>query len=322
MSSTNIWVLGDNRVGNTNQATALADSLSTDYEVKNIKYNLLGLLPNFMLMLYPWHVERHFIKALEDSPAPKLIISSGRRTASISMYLKKKFEHTKFVQILNPEGNINKFDLVILPEHDSCCEYSANIIRTIGAFNKIHTEKNKQSIDFHRYYPDAKNFIAVIIGGDNKKAKFKIEDAENLKNILLKITKNHPIPLFFSFSRRTSKKLKEIIKSNFLWPHIIYDPLEGGYNPYLDVLKEANYIICTGDSISMCSEAASSGIPLYIYGPISTKLKKHKFFVQELVDLGIARRLDANTNRLEKYDYNSLNEAVEIAKLIKQQLLL
>ena len=321
MLNSDIWVLGDNRVGNTNQAIALANNLNDNYEIKYLKYNFMGALPNSILMLFPLHLNGNLLKKLEDSPPPKLIISAGRRTAAVAIYLKRKFLNTKFIQIMNPGGFIDKFDLVILPQHDAFYKNTANVLKIIGAFSNIHHKVDEQSTNFHKYYPDAKKFIAVIIGGDNKVCKFSLENAVSLNDILLKLAENHPIPFFFSFSRRTPQFLKQLIRNNFLWPHTIYDPQEGGYNPYFDILKNADYIICTGDSISMCSEAATTGKPLYIYGPTNLRLKKHKFFVQQLVDLGIARALNLNVHNLDNYSYSPLNEVAEIAKFIKQNIL-
>ena len=321
MSDAIIWVLGDNRIGNTNQAIALADNLDMSFEVKNIRYNILGCLPNFALMMYPLHIDKNILKRLKDSSPPKLIISAGRRTAALAIYLKKIFSDVLLVQIMNPESNIDKFDLVILPEHDNFTKYNENVVKITGAFSNIHTKIDNKLSELPKYYPEVKKFIAVIIGGDNKDAKFTNQNALNLVNILQKIANNHTISLFFSFSRRTPKFLKQLVKNNFLWPHIIYDPSEGGYNPYFDMLKNADYIICTGDSISMCSEVASSGKPFYIYGPFNTELKKHKFFVQQLVDLGIARRLEENNYHLKEYTYTPLNEVGKIARLIKHNFL-
>ena len=84
------------------------------------------------------------------------------------------------------------------------------------------------------------------------------------------------------------------------------------------MLNNAEYIISTADSISMCSEAASTGKPLYIFCPDNFKLQKHNFFIQQLVDLGVARRLEDDTKYLKKYEYKPLSEITRIAKVIKE----
>ena len=71
----------------------------------------------------------------------------------------------------------------------------------------------------------------------------------------------------------------------------------------------------------MCSEAVSTGKPVYVFCPSSFKLKKHNYFIQQLVDLGLARRLDVSANNLEKYDYVPLAEISKVAEIINKKIL-
>ena len=93
------------------------------------------------------------------------------------------------------------------------------------------------------------------------------------------------------------------------------------YNPYIAMLANAKYIISTADSISMCSEAASSGKPLYIFCPASFNSSKHKIFIKQLVEQKIARIFDESVISLEEYSYKPLNEAERVAEIIKSLIL-
>ena len=321
--TTEIWVLGDHRVGNTNQAIALAEELKLSYEVKNVKYNLLGNLPNFFLKFSPLHVASEFLKTLEKGAFPQIIISSGRRTAPLALYLKEKSGNkAKVIQIMRPDIDSKNFDLLVLPQHDNVKQLNSNIIRVIGALSNSGTKIKSGAEELAKNYPEIKNFIAVLIGGDTKKHKFTESNAKELALTLSNIAINHSCPLFFSFSRRTSAMTKNIIKSMFAWPHIIYDPSDNLPNPYYGMLGKADFIICTGDSVSMCSEVASTGKPFYVYCPNDFKIvEKHRFFVQQLVDIGVARKLEGTTSSLEDYHYPPLNEVKKVADVIKAELL-
>jgi mitochondrial fission protein ELM1 len=168
-------------------------------------------------------------------------------------------------------------------------------------------------------YPEVKKFIAVIIGGATKKYNFSDADAESLSDIIRSVSDNHSIPLFVTFSRRTPKQVKLIFKKKLLSPHILYDPEENLPNPYPGIIGEGEYIITTADSISMCSEAASTGKPIYVFCPESFKLKKHRFFIQQLVDLSIVKMLDYNTAFLDKYNYEPLHEIDKVAEIVKKR---
>ncbi len=329
-----IWVLADSRLGNTKQAIALAEELAKDkgliYEVKQVGYTPLAALPNYLLHFYPIHIKSKSLQSLLQSDAPRLIISSGRRTATLATYLKKKFnsrqgkDKVHIIQIMKPDLSFAEFDLIVLPQHDEIGEPSSNVARIIGALSSTKNSsdsKKSEAASMRQYYPELRNFIAVIIGGNSKKSRFNTTATKEFVDILIKLSKHHAIPFVISFSRRTPEKLKELINKNFLWPNIIYDPASNKPNPYQAMITEAEYIISTADSISMCSEAASIGKPLYIFWDKDFKLKKHRFFVQQLIDLGIAKKLDNSVDVLKTYYYEPLHEVRKIADIIRTEIL-
>ncbi len=319
-SSPKVLVLVDSRLGNANQALALAAKLGIRYQVKNLRYNNFAKLPNFLLRFWPIHIKKSILKELSSREMPDIIISSGRRTASLAIYLKKLSGNTaKIIQIMRPGLDSKKFDLIILPQHDSYDSRLSNVVTVIGALNNVQAFMPEARSSFRNDYPDMKNFIAVIVGGSSNKHKFTIREAELLSDTIFNVSQNHSLPLFISFSRRTPLQVKKLFRKRFLQPHVIYDPEEIMPNPYPAIIGEAEYIITTADSVSMCSEAASTGKPIYIFCPPSFKLKKHRFFVHQLIDLDIARLLEPDIEFLEKYDYEPLDEADRIVEIIKDQ---
>ena len=356
-----IYVLTDERTGNTHQAIALAEKLATDYTLIKLQYNCLAKLPNFLLKYYPIHIKSELLQDILDQSLPDMIIAAGRRTTVLAFYLKKKFKDIKLIQIMQPNLPYNIFDAVILPYHDCHLSSSRNliagssknskIINTInyfldivvkprydkvdsrfrgndikhkniiainGAINNVTDKFAAVSLEIQKYYPDLKQFIAVIIGGNNKKFNFNKDEAILFASLLNKIYTNQTIPFFISFSRRTPLEVKSIIKNNMPSSTIIYDPNKDiGYNPYIAMLANAKYIIVTADSISMCSEAASSGKPLYIFYPPNFNSSKHKIFIKQLVEQKIARIFDESVISLEEYNYKSLNESERVAEIIK-----
>ncbi len=386
-----IWVIADDRTGNTHQAIALAEKLTvllhgsknapgvipwldhgiqkkikedwiprssremtteksihtttsklaTDYTLIKLQYNCLAKLPNFLLKYYPIHIKSELLQDIMAKPLPDMIITAGRRTAVLAFYLKKKFKDIKLIQIMQPNLPYNVFDAVILPYHDS--SNSQNVIPWLdhgiqkkikedwiprssrgmtipinGAINNVTEKFTAANFELQKHYPDLKHFIAVIIGGNNKKFNFNEDEAVLFSSLLNKISTNQQIPFFISFSRRTPQAVKSIIKNNMPSSTIIYDPNEdAGYNPYIFMLANAKYIISTADSISMCSEAASSGKPLYIFCPPNFNSSKHKIFIKQLVEQKIAKTFDESVTMLEEYSYQPLNEAERVAKIIK-----
>lgn len=322
MTIPKIWVLVDNRIGNANQAIVLAEKLGQPFEIKHINYNHFAKFPNSILSLFPIHIKCNILRQLKAENIPDIIISAGRRTAVLAVYLKKLSNNkAKIIQIMRPNLEPKAFELIILPQHDIYNHTLPNIVRILGALTNVQEKLPGIKANFENEYPDIKNFIAVIIGGSAKNYKLTMENAQELCEVLSAVADNHSFALFITFSRRTPKNIKEYFQKKFQWPNICYDPESGEANPYPAILGSAKFIVSTSDSISMCSEAASTGKPVYIYRPDSFSLKKHNFFIQQLVDLGIARRLDKNTNYLEPYSYEPLSEINKVAEIIQKDIL-
>jgi uncharacterized protein len=313
-----IWVLIDKRTGNDNQAIALADSLGFEYKMKLVEYNSFVKLPNYFLSLWPAHVKKSILLKLKSEQLPDFIISCGRRTAALALYLRKISDRkTKIIQIMRPDIDPKECEIIILPQHDYFNCTLPNVVRIIGALNNMQAKISDANKELKNSYPGLDRFISVIVGGSNKNWQFSEKNAHSFVEILQNISDNHSIPLFFTFSRRTPDKVKEIIKAKFGSPNIIYDPIDKGINPYPGIIGSAEYIISTADSISMCSEAASTGTPVYVFCPENFYLKKHRFFIQQLVDLGVIKRLESSTKFVEKYDYKPLYEITKIVDIIK-----
>jgi uncharacterized protein len=321
--SISIWVLTDFRIGNSVQAIAVADALGQKCEIKNIEYNFLARLPNCLLGNRLCHVKNKDI--LNSDHPPKMIISSGRRCAKVAEYLKIKYPDAKLIQIMKPNINTEIFDLIILPQHDVFAakdEEKSKVVRTIGSLNNIKARIAKYK-DLPRKYSSMKRFIGVLIGGNTKEYSFSKKNAEELCRAIENAVSYNDIPAFITFSRRTPDHMKKLFEKSFKWPNIIYDPTvetKPENNPYIGILKHAEFVIMTCDSVSMCSEVASSGKPAYIYSPNGFESKKHKYLLQQLIDLEIARPFSTTTGKLETYKYKPLDEISKVAKYIKNNI--
>jgi len=159
----------------------------------------------------------------------------------------------------------------------------------------------------------------VLIGGDTKHYQFNSTEANLLIATLQNITDSQRLTFFFTFSRRTPEVVKKLISKIFTGQHFIYDPESARPNPYPEILLKANYIIATPDSISMLSEAVSSGKPTYIFYPETFCAPKHRHFITQLTEMHVARQLTPKLNFLKAYKYEPLDELTKVTKIIKEQ---
>ncbi|KRO60484.1 MAG: hypothetical protein ABS01_00265 [Pelagibacteraceae bacterium BACL5 MAG-120705-bin12] len=87
---------------------------------------------------------------------------------------------------------------------------------------------------------------------------------------------------------------------------------------YLSALGLAKFISVTCDSISMISEAALTGKPLYI---VEIPTKKNDYRFKKFRDLFNKLNITKNLNeKLETWHYESLNETIRIAEEIKKKI--
>jgi len=147
-----IWLLSDDRPGTFSQSLALTEALNFKYQIIKIDYNFFSKIPNFLLKYNPLHFNKNQLnqlvkKTIINNQQPKIIISAGRKSSTIAVFLKIKFKDTKLIHIMQPEINYNKFDFVILPNHDKPRYRANNVIFSVGSLNQINhqlIETNKE----------------------------------------------------------------------------------------------------------------------------------------------------------------------------------
>tara|TARA_B100000945_G_scaffold134620_1_gene107468 strand:+ start:2692 stop:3642 length:951 start_codon:yes stop_codon:yes gene_type:complete len=302
-----IWSLTDGSEGMISQTKGLAFELSND--VKELKTDIIfpwSKLQPGILPIYKW-----IFKNKIPNNIPDIIISCGRKSVYLSIFLKKKFKKIINIHIQNPKISSNYFSYIIAPNHDNF--KGKNVINSIGALHYFKNEKKKFDIN-------NKNLVSCIIGGENNHYLFTLKEANNLCNKIIDLkTKNINLDFLVITSRRTSKDIKNLIKNKLdsiskLW-------LGEGKNPYEFALYNSSFFIITSDSTSMISEASISGMPIYVY-QLPHKRKSIRFdrFHSEFKKLNITRDFPS-TNILENWSYDKLDESKRIAGIIKERII-
>ena len=318
---TKLWILADDRPGTFSQSLALAQALKIKYEIIKIDYNFFSKLPNFLLKIYPFHFNRNNLKQLikktiDDNLQPQIIISAGRKSSLIGVFLKNYFKETKLIQIMQPEINYNRFDVVILPNHDKPKYKKGNILYSIGALNQINSElilKNKEK--FKKIFDEInKKIVVLLIGGNSKKNSYDKKSVIKLCHETNNFVKKLNCHLLILNSRRTSPEITQLIKKNINCQNIFFEWNKvKNDNPYLASIGFADYFIATGDSVSMISECCSSGKPVFIFDQKKISSKKHRIFHEELYKSGYAFPF----NNFENYDHKSFYNIINKLKIKK-----
>lgn len=323
MTDKTIWVLADDRAGNTAQALGVAEAFVKNPEIKKVRYTRSVVLPNVVRGASTLGVTAETVAGLTE-PFPDIAVAAGRRAAPLLRYIKKKSGgKTKIVQIMYPGCfSLSDFDLIVLPRHDGCKLIRPNIMRVTGAPHRITPER--LSIEKEKWTPVFESLpsprIALIVGGATKDKPFTtdmaVDLAERAKALAEKLGGGS---FLVTTSRRTGAEQEKIIRDALPEPEFFYGwgnkEME---NPYFGFLALADHIIVTGDSVSMCSEACAADAPVYIYAPQETVGKKHALLHRELYDDGYAVELTKNPEPVGQRGHKRLNVADEIAARIKK----
>ncbi len=324
-----VWVFNDGRAGTFNQALAVAVSLNLPFKVKDIKYNALSKLPNSLRGVSRLGTDRDCIldinKDIHENDFPKIIINAGRRAAPLALYIRKMSKgHTKVIQIMNPgHFHLKDFSLLVIPLHDKFKFKGDNVLRILGAPHLVSQEKLREAAaDWQDKFKDLpRPYTAVIVGGSTKNRTFTSEMAEEFALMVDKLLgESDRGSLLITTSRRTGKDNAEIIDSHFDDPKYVYKWGDKGENPYFAFLALADRIVVTGDSVSMCSEACCTPVPVYVYDNENLITPKHRRFLDVLFEEGYAEPL-IYEKASDEAPHPVLDSSALIAEAIKEKVL-
>lgn len=294
-----LWILDDGRTGNLNRCKGIAQALGFPApEIIEIKDKFgtrwLDWLP------VPWWIDR-----LPKKPFPQVVLAAGARGSRVLRWMKAQVPQTFTVQIMRPASNVKNFDVVVMETHDNPPKRH-NVCVTTGAVNHITREMlEKEGTRWESRLKHCGNpCLAVLVGGGSKHGSFGVNEAKRLADELLAAAREGGMSLLVTTSRRTGKEATDALEKaltnqkktavNFWRP----DNPTTRDNPYMAYLALAKAVVVTGDSISMVSEAASAGKPVYVWVGNTKLPRKFKTFLETMSAQGRARIWDGTGTKL------------------------
>ncbi|OAY38227.1 mitochondrial fission protein ELM1 isoform X2 [Manihot esculenta] len=277
-----------------------------------------------------------------EKDGPLLVVASGRDTISIASSIKRLASQNVFVvQIQHPRSHLNRFDLVITPHHDyypmtpQAREQvprflwkwitpreppDEHVVLTVGALHQIDFAALRVAAStWHdEFAPLPKPLLVVNIGGPTSCCRYGTDLAKQLTVNLLGVLDSCG-SVRISFSNRTPAKVSNIvIKEIGNTPKVyIWDGEEP--NPHMGHLAWADAFVITADSVSMISEACSTGKPVYIMGSERCTWKLSDFH-KCLGERGVVRPFTGSEDISESWSYPPLNDTAEAARRVHEAL--
>ncbi|KAK3007079.1 hypothetical protein RJ639_015983 [Escallonia herrerae] len=300
-----------------------------------------------------------------EKDGPLLVVACGRDTISVASSIKRLVSENVFVvqgkhkrcnityltsppclhnfmfQIQHPRSHLNRFDMVITPQHDyypltpraqeqvprflrrwiTPQERPDNrVVLTVGALHQVDSAALRSAaIAWHEEFaPLPKPLLVVNIGGPTRLCRYGADLAKQLTGSLHNVLGSCG-SVRISFSRRTPEKVSNtVLKELGNHPKIfIWDGQEP--NPHLGHLAWADAFVITADSVSMLSEACSTGKPVYVVGAERCTWKFVEFH-KTLRERGLVRPFTGFEDISESWSYPPLNDTAEAANRVHEAL--
>ena len=315
MAELRCWVLTEGHVGMVNQAIGLAEAMGLKPEVKRLAIR------------EPWrHLPPLLWLGTLRAPGPKgdrlappwpdIVISCGKRSAVPALAIRRASGGRTFtVHIQTPPVPASRFDLVVAPAHDGLT--GPNVFVTRAAVHRVTPEKLADAAA--RFAPSLAHLprplVAVLIGGSNGRHRLTPDVMTRVADQLAALARDHGIGLAVTPSRRTGAANEAILRDRLRGlGAAIWDGQ--GENPYFGYLGLADAVVVTADSVSMVSEAVSTGKPVYVVELPGASRRIDRFHAM-LREAGMTRRFEG---RIERWSYAPPDDTVRAAAEVWRRL--
>jgi len=299
--------------GMISQVEGMAKALNAEYSHKIVRLS------------FPWNlippkfspISEIVLKdkmSINENENFDLIISCGRKSIIPSILIKKKNPKIFTIHVQNPKVSFKNFDAIIAPEHDGL--EGDNIYSSKGAVHYItESEINKAKPYLYNKIKSEK-VVSLILGGPNKYYKFEKDQLIKIFNLIKSefVSKGYKIIVIPSM-RTPIESIKLSAKEMGSYGYVVN---KVDKQAYLSAYGLADYVVVTCDSISMISEAATSGKPIFV-AHMKEKKNNYRFkrFFKLFKTMGIIRDLG---EKIENWTYQRHNEAERIAATLKNKI--
>lgn len=225
-------------------------------------------------------------------------ISTGSSLSGLTHVMSQDFLGYAIALLKPSIQPLKRYNIVLLPEHDMTDKEKArpNIFVTKGALNLIdkpYLDEKKEAL-LRRYTHLQNKFrlkVGVLIGGAAKHVYVSDDQVRILCHQLKDAARNLNAEILVTTSRRTPPSAVRILVNALKdSPQCILfiDPNNDDVPEAVGgILGLSDIIVVSGDSISMVSEAASSGKQVICFtperkNPFNQKMTKHEHFIEGL----------------------------------------
>jgi len=306
-----VWVVDSVYTGELHARIGLAERLGYGYEMIPA--------PNGDATAYEQMLVKRYADNGDGDPPLLVISGTGEDTTAEIANLRSLFTdrliNIYLASILpdEPHPRLYEYDLIASPQLAG-----ANIVTMVGVPHKLTRESLAIAYLKHENYFNnlPRPIIGVLVGGNTRYCDgFNEVHAKRLAERVARIGKSLGGCIVVSNSRRTpDSALTALLEGLAALNCVFFDwqQVEGSF--YQALLAHADLFIVTGDSLSMCSEAAFTGKPLLVDLSDNATESYHREIIGKLIDYGAARLL---TKHFDPWTYAPPDPTGAIADTIR-----
>ncbi len=291
-----VLILSDGKAGHLNQSFALFEALKEErtsqgfspqrLHLKTIEIRFKSraskILFNALCVLFQGNIpfgdtllrcvlERECAQQLTGAYAD-IVISSGSSLAGVNLWARTE-NYAKSAVVMKPFASPRLFDAVIVPSHDRMSP-AENVFITERTLSTVCEETLKTEAE--RLFktlktPRGRKRIGFLLGGDTERVKFDKPLLEKSLENIQRACKESGAALLATSSRRTPSWVDQALKDtlgNAPDCELLVIASESNREGIVPgIVGLSDLVVVSGESLSMVSEAVSSGKPVVVFTP-------------------------------------------------------
>ena len=254
---------------------------------------------------------------------PDLIISSGGKSVFLGRVLANRFDVPYIFVGERKPYPATWFHTVFTPSAQEC---AANDCRIELIPTGVTPEKARQGAT--DYNVPSGSLWAMIVGGNSKSHRFQENDWKTLAQEMNELAARWSIRWLLTTSRRTGTEAEQVLK-NYLDPDSVADAVWWSESPrklMLAFLGSSEQVFVTQDSVTMVTEAISSGRPVSVISPPQVTFPRKSFmkpYLESLEANGMIQRQKIGRLGAIKHEINPgfvPDPTAQMLAILKQRL--
>ena len=224
--------------------------------------------------------------------------SAGRSTAAVNLFLGAENDARKVV-LMKPGIPLRYFDAAVIPRHDDPPR-RRNVVETRAAPNLVDAESLEEAgralADKARNISDTPK-VGVLMGGDTKDCRVTTDLARDVLRQVREAAKDLGMGVLVTTSRRTPREVERVVDDETTGDPatelVIIANRRNIPRAVEGILGLSRMVVVSGESISMVSEAASSGRAVLVFEPEKRVRNRTKYerVVDDLAGDGYVRKV-------------------------------